>query len=67
MWNLKKMIQKKKWIHRYREQSSGYWWGEGRRERGVKIGLYEIMYLRLLRTVKQQRIERLLVNKSKYN
>ena len=49
MWNLKKYNilvnitkkkkkKKKKQIHRYREQMSGYQWGEGREveERGVR-------------------------------
>ena len=35
MWNLKKYnklvnMTKKKQMHRYREQTSGYQWGEGR-------------------------------------
>ena len=37
MWNLKKYIKlvntaKRKQTHSYREQTSGYQWGEGRRE-----------------------------------
>ena len=37
MWDLKKLqqtmnITKKKQTHRYREQTSGYQWGEGRGE-----------------------------------
>ena len=35
MWNLKRQhmnITKKKQPHRYREQTSGYQWGEGRGE-----------------------------------
>ena len=49
MWNLKnnknECIAKLKQTHRYRKQTSGYHWGEGRREgqdRGM--GLKDINY-----------------------
>ena len=43
MWNLKKYnklmtITKQKRTHRYREQTSGYQWGEGREEGQYKGG-----------------------------
>ena len=53
---------KKKQIHRYREQTSGYQWGEGEGqhrgggEKGVIMGLYEIMCVKLLKIVKHYRI-----------
>ena len=47
---------KKKQTYRYREQTSGYQWGEGQyRSRGKKsviMGLYEIMCVKLLKIVK---------------
>ena len=57
-------IIKKKQIHRYREQTSGYQWGEGRGqehargrgEKGVIMGLYEITCVKLLKIVKHYRI-----------
>ena len=46
---------KKKQTQRYREQTSGY--QLGRRERGeTTMGLYEIMCVKLLKTVKHHRI-----------
>lgn len=55
----------KKQINRWRGQTSGYLWGEGREEgqyRGeglggkkVIMGLYEIMCVKLLKTVKHYR------------
>ena len=57
-------ITKKKQTPRYREQTSGYWWGEGRGEgkyrgRGGKraiMGLYEIMCVKFMKTVRHYRI-----------
>ena len=50
---------KKKETHQYREQISGYQWGEGRgrgnirvEEKRVIMGLYEIMCVKLLKIVK---------------
>ena len=54
-------MTKKKQTHRYREQTSGYQWGEGRgkgqyRDKGflkrVIMGLYEIMCMKHLEIVK---------------
>ena len=51
MWNLKNKtserifnISKQKWTHRYREQSSGYGWGEGwgKATRGEEIKRYKL-------------------------
>ena len=50
--------------HRYREQTSGYKWGEGRKEgqyrgrtaKGVIKGLHESMCVKLLKIVKHYRI-----------
>ena len=57
---------KKQQTHRYREQTSGYQWGGGRRKgqdrgRGKKVimRLYEIICVKLLKTVKQYRISRI--------
>ena len=42
MWNLKnnanKYIAKQKWTHRYRKQTRGYQWGEGRGRGKTRIG-----------------------------
>ena len=41
MWNLKNKlvnITKKKQTHRYREQTSGYHWGEGRERGNIRVG-----------------------------
>ena len=43
MWNLKKYNKivnktKKKQIHRYREQTSGYQWGEGKGRGNIGVG-----------------------------
>lgn len=56
----------KKQINRWRGQTSGYLWGEGREEgqyRGeglggkkVIMGLYEIMCVKLLKIIKHYRI-----------
>ena len=53
----------KKQTHRYREQTIGYHWGEGNREgqrksRGRKVimTLYEIMCVKLFKTVKHYTI-----------
>ena len=68
MWNLKELnklvnITKKKQTHRYREQTSGYQWGEGREKGqywvgGIRaiMGLYEIMCVKPLKIVKHYRI-----------
>ena len=69
MWNLKKYNKlvnktKKNQTHRSREQTSGYQWGEGRGQgqyrgrvkRGFIMELYEIMRVKLLKTVKHYRI-----------
>ena len=47
MWNLKKYnklvnITKKQQTHRYREQTSGYQWGEGRGEGQYRDGGWEV-------------------------
>ena len=68
MWNLKKYNKivnktKKKQIHRYREQTSGYQWGEGKGRGNIGVGgrqdimeLYEIMCVKVLKIVKHYRI-----------
>ena len=68
MWNLNnynKLVNKteKKQTHRYREQTRGYKWGEGRGRGNIGVGgkrvimrLHEIMYVKLLKTVKHYRI-----------
>ena len=69
MWNLESTTLlvnqiKMKQIHRYREKTSAYQWGE---ERGVGqctvgdsfkiiMGLYETMYVNLLKIVKHYRM-----------
>ena len=54
---------KKKQTHRHREQTSSYQWGEGRvegqdkgGEKRVIMGLYEIMFVKFLKIVKNYRI-----------
>ena len=54
---------KKKQIHRYREQTSGYQWGEGKGRGNIGVGgrkdimeLYEIMCVKVLKIVKHYRI-----------
>ena len=49
----------KKQPHRYREQTSGYWWEDGSEEGNIRVvwkkrvimGLYEIMYMKLLKAL----------------
>ena len=40
-------ITKKKQTHKYREQTTGYQWGEGRGRRGVGSGKYKLLGVRL--------------------
>ena len=55
---------KQKQTHRYREQTSGYQWREGRgkgntgvgENRKVIMGLYEIMCVKLVKIIKHYRI-----------
>ena len=57
-------ITKQKQTHSYREQTSGYQWGElkeeeqyrGRRKKRVIMVLYEIICVKLLKIVKHYRI-----------
>ena len=37
-------ITKKKQAHRYREQTSGYQWGEGRREGQYRAVAYDLSF-----------------------
>ena len=49
MWNLKQaklMNITKKQIHRYREQTSGFQWGEGRGETGVGVKRHKLLCIK---------------------